>query len=405
MKYLGKILLAAGLAAALPAPALSAGFAVNAQSNSALGTAFAGAGALSEDASNQWYNPATMVALEDAQFSVAAHQLMVNTRFDADAGSNPGDMKDVSDTVPAFYLTQPVGDRTMFGLGVNAPFGSTLEYENNWGGDTYARDTTLRTLNINPSMAYDISSALQVGIGFNYQEIRADLDNAVTRMKGEDKDLGWNAGLRYEPVHGQRLGLAYRSRLNYEINGELTFHNAGALTGTYGADTRVSMPEIWIASYAGNLSESTELLLSMRLTGWGRLDTLTVDHEGPPPLPNPVQEKLKWNDSRMTSVGLRHRLDNDVVLRFGYAREKSTQSRAGKRSALSPDADNRWFSLGVGFQPVYGMTLDLGYAHVMLDDARINRNEDRDGDGTAEQLQGTYELSGNIIGAQLNYRF
>ena len=46
------------------------------------------------------------------------------------------------------------------------------------------------------------------------------------------------------------------------------------------------------------------------------------------------------------------------------------------------------------------MTIDVGYAHIFVEDADINR-----ADKGGVPLKGTYELDADVIGAQLSYRF
>ena len=44
------------------------------------------------------------------------------------------------------------------------------------------------------------------------------------------------------------------------------------------------------------------------------------------------------------------------------------------------------------------MSFDVGYAHLFIDDAPINRES-----ATGDVLRGNYELSVDIISAQFNY--
>ncbi|HAB06376.1 MAG TPA: long-chain fatty acid transporter, partial [Alcanivorax sp.] len=106
-----------------------------------------------------------------------------------------------------------------------------------------------------------------------------------------------------------------------------------------------------------------------------------------------------WEDTTRYSAGVRHTLQNDTVLRFGLAKEESTQS-SDNRSAISPDSDRIWATIGAGFKPAENLSIDVAYAHIFVDDADIYK------DGRAPAvLDGTYELDANVIGAQLNYQF
>ena len=398
MKYYHKTLLAAGVAAALPTGALAAGFGVAEQSTSALGSAFAGAGALSENPSNQWYNPATLSRLDGTQASLSASQVMIDTTFDDANTSRPGDFEDVNATIPSLYFSSALNDRTTFGLGVNAPFGTLLEYEDSWGGDSYATKSDFQSLNVNPSFAFEVTSTMQFGIGLNYQKIEADLDNAVSRLEGKDKGLGWNTGVLFEPADGQRLGLSYRSKIDYNLKGDVTDKTRRGQP-TIPASANFTTPETWNLSYAGDVSEQSQILFSAQHREWSRLDALIVR----PALGGTRTEEFDWDDSQRYSLGFRHTLNSGTVLRAGYAHETSTQDSAQNRSARVPDNDRDWFTLGATLTPVENMSVDLSYAHVMVDDADIDLPAEpslgRPG------LEGTYELTANIVSAQLNYKF
>ena len=129
-----------------------------------------------------------------------------------------------------------------------------------------------------------------------------------------------------------------------------------------------------------------------------------VNHQGPtPPFPNPSTEDFDWDKSQRYSLGFRHTLNNDTVLRAGYAHETTTQDDPEKRSARGPDNNRDWLTLGATFNPVERMSIDLGYAHVLVDDADVDR-EPEPSQGLPG-LEGTYELTANIVSAQLNYKF
>ncbi|NQY84257.1 MAG: transporter [Alcanivorax sp.] len=392
--------------------AAASGFGVSYQSVSAMGTAYAGSAVLSEDATNQWYNPATLAGLNTAEVSIAAHQVWIDTSFKANGASGPGDFEDVEPFVGSVFMAMPFNDRVTFGLGINAPFGTKIEYEDNWGnalsptgvpaaGDFYAQTSDVQTINVNPAVGIQITDNLRLGAGVNYQQIEADIENAATRLEGDDDAYGWNVGLTYSPDEYNHFGVAYRSEISYDIDGDITFKpaSAGPFAGQYSGKTSLDLPAVLQLSYAGDLTDRTQLLLGVERTDWSSLDRLVIDHSGPAPLPNPAIEEFGWDDTTRYSAGVRHTLHNDTVLRFGLAKEESTQS-SDNRSAISPDSDRIWATIGAGFNPTDNLSIDVAYAHIFVDDADIYK------DGRAPAvLNGTYELDADIIGAQLNYQF
>ena len=429
MKIRGALIAGSVLSLASGTVAAS-GFGVSYQSVSAMGTAYAGSAVLSEDATNQWYNPATLAGLNTAEVSIAAHQVWIDTSFKANGASGPGDFEDVEPFVGSAFLAMPFNDRVTFGLGINAPYGTKIEYEDNWGnanggpssaffpttGDPYAQTSDVQTININPAVGIQITDNLRLGAGVNYQQIDADIENAATRLEGDDDAFGWNVGLTYSPDESNHFGVAYRSEISYDIDGDITFKPGafpgvpGAivdqLAGQYSGETGLDLPAVLQLSYAGDLTDRTQLLLGVERTDWSSLDRLVIEHDGTQTalggaasLPNPAIEEFNWEDTTRYSAGVRHTLQNDTVLRFGLAKEESTQS-SDNRSAISPDSDRIWATIGAGFKPTENLSIDVAYAHIFVDDADIYKDS-----RAPAVLDGTYELDADIIGAQLNYQF
>jgi len=396
MKKTGALLIgsALGLAAG---QTMASGFGVSYQSVSAMGTAYAGAAVLSENASNQWYNPATLAGLKKTELSLALHQVWVDTNFEADGAAGPGNLDDIEPFIGSGFLAVPIGETMTFGLAITSPFGTKVEYENNWGnalspvgpfsGDFYSTESDLQTININPSLGIQLTDNLNVGLGVSYQTLDADIENAGTRLEGDDDTYGWNLGLTYSPDDNNHFGVAYRSKMKFEVDGDITFKPAvaGPLAGTYSGSADVDLPASLQLSYAGDLSDRTQILLGVEWMEWSSLDELSIDHVAPAPLPNPAVENFDWENTARYSLGLRHGVSESTVLRFGVAMEESTQG-TDNRSAISPDSEKVWATIGAGFD-------------VFVDDADINRVD------KGVPLLGTYELDADIIGAQLSYRF
>jgi long-subunit fatty acid transport protein len=127
--------LAAALAAAILTPCLArgAGYGIYEQGAAVLG--MAGAGTVSvHDASADFYNPAAMVALEGQQVYFGGTWLSTHVSF-AGIDPYPGfgtteKMKTGAFFPPEFYCTRHFGAKWAGGIGVNAPFGLGVDWEN-----------------------------------------------------------------------------------------------------------------------------------------------------------------------------------------------------------------------------------------------------------------------------------
>ena len=140
-----RVSLAALLAATAigPGTAGASGFALLEQSASRLGTAFAGTAAAADDATTLFFNPAGMTLIEGNQLAAGlASGIEITSEF-SNAGSTAAFGQPSGGTggdaggwnfVPGVYLTTPLTDDVTIGLGINAPFGLQLVYEDGWVG-------------------------------------------------------------------------------------------------------------------------------------------------------------------------------------------------------------------------------------------------------------------------------
>src|ERR1700686_1283750 len=126
------VLLAAGHAGL----AYSSAFALQEQSGSGLGNAFAGGAASAEDAATIFTNPAGMSRLTGMQAVAAGSLICLQAKFSDNGslpaafqtlGGNGGDAGSCT-VIPALYLAAPINSQWSVGIGVNVPFGLKTEY-------------------------------------------------------------------------------------------------------------------------------------------------------------------------------------------------------------------------------------------------------------------------------------
>lgn len=389
---------------------------------SGLGNAYAGSAAVAEDASTVFFNPAGMTLLpgRNVAFSVdlVRPQAEFSNRgsvaaFGQAVGGNGGDAGDWAG-IPAGYMTWQLTDRVFAGLGVGAPFGLKTHYDDNWAGRFHAVKSEIKTVNINPSIAFKVSDVFSVGLGVNFQRIDADLTNAVNtvalagagtsalgRIKGDDTAWGWNVGAMWQVSDTTRLGATYRSKIDYKLEGTARFTGSAAafLNGARGGDVTadVEMPDTATFSVAQKISDRWTMLGDVSWTGWSTLQKLEVNRvDGV----NVTTEELKWRDTWRVAFGGTYAYTDALSLKFGLAWDQ-TPVRDTARLPRVPDEDRVWLSFGVQWRPDAMSAVDVGYAHLFVKDARISANG-----GTAKGLLvGEYDNAVNILGVQYSTRF
>ncbi len=427
--------------------AQASGFAIIENSATGMGNAFAGGSAIAEDASTVYFNPAGMMRLQGSQLVGAIHVIDPEADFDNEGSTLwTGGLMSGSDDdggevgyVPNLYFTHRVDESLALGIGVNAPFGLTTDYSDKWVGRYTAIKSKLVTLNINPSFAYRVNEQFSFGAGVSFQYADVELTNALDtgticlatagpaacgglgiatpgdlaldgrqKLTGDDWSQGWNLGALYEPTEALRFGLAYRSKVDFKIDGKVKFQNnqvfednvipglGGAFTNQ-DATARLSLPESASVSAVADISDEWTLMGDVTWTRWSRFEELTVKFKSGQPTSTIPED---WDDSYRYSIGARYQRDK-LTLRTGVAYDETPIKGREERTPRIPGNDRTWLSFGVGYQILENTKLDFGYAHLFVDDTKIENTDASFG----HTVKGEYEATVDIYSLQVTYNF
>lgn len=242
----------------------AAGFYIQEQSVSGFGTSFAGQSAIARDASILFYNPSGITHLDGKQMNIGLNFISPHAELDdvgstitdpnvaggaaqalnavagigaLDDGGNPGSIS----TVPNFYYAQPFTEdnKWWLGFGISAPFGLGSEYNDDFFGRFLSTKTKLQTIDFQPTIAYQATDWLSIGVSAIIEKAYANMFQNVyvaaaaggprqinTNLKGNDWSLGYNVGVTIEPREDTKIGLDYRSAISHTIVGEFVVEDA-----------------------------------------------------------------------------------------------------------------------------------------------------------------------------------
>jgi long-chain fatty acid transport protein len=410
-----------------PFAANAAGFALIEQSASGMGNAFAGGSAAAEDASTIYFNPAGMTYIEGMQAVGALHLIKPNAEFNNN-GSIPGDFPgpspvrplgntggDAGDLafVPNAYFKMDYSDNIKLGIGVNAPFGLKTEYDNGWIGRFQALKSEVKTVNINPAVAFKVNDQLSLGFGVSAMWAQATLTRAVNfptgegsvKIKGDDWGFGYNLGAIYQITPDTRVGMAYRSKIDQHLEGDVAFvrtaliPNAGN-TADSAVTASISLPENFSLSAFSKLNDTWDLMGDVTWTHWSRFKELKIVRNngaivGGAPTPE------NWENTMRYSVGVNYHYSDVIKLRAGLAYDEEA-IKDQFRTARIPGNDRKWLSLGAGWQIAPTSKVDVGYSHLFISSAKIDDNQVASGSG---RLTGSYDGSVDILSMQFTHNF
>ena len=208
------------------ADAQAAGFALYEHSASALGTAFAGQAVVAQDASTIFANAAGLTEVKGTQAVVNATVISSSATFTNSSGVQQGGDAGGIVLVPSMYLATDISHNVKAGIGVFGPYGLKSEWQAGWAGSSQGILSDAKTVNVNPTVAWKMTDKLSVGVGIDYQYLKATLSSGelgyIASLEGHDAAWGYNVGLLYQATPATRIGLSYRSAVRHHVTGTLT---------------------------------------------------------------------------------------------------------------------------------------------------------------------------------------
>lgn len=366
----------------LSLPALAQVPRIQGQGTAASGMANAFA-AQADDPSALHYNPAGMTQLHGVQIMAGALLSGGTTTFTSSSGVNAiGDRNGSLAWPPPAHMyvvanlkdvgISALGDLTA-GIGVTVPFGSLTRWPQDGPFRTVTTFNTLPLLDIKPTLAYQLSHDLSVGLGADiytlsgmFGEGHAEqqsispggLAPAGSKLElfGKDTAAGFNASLLYTALRNgdgspvANVALVYRS--------QATLHLASALLANgskvQDATTTLVLPQVisgGIALWPIRTAEREwKLELDVDYVGWKSVRNLDIRLADGTVIPQPQD----WKNTYAAMVGTEYRWlktesmpDWEVAIRGGYTNQQTQMPDVTFNPAI-PSADVHILSTGVG---------------------------------------------------------
>ncbi len=427
----------AGLCVALQVPngALAGGFQVNELCARCSGSRFAGQGSQASGPATVWFNPAGMAKLDSIQLDASFHYIDATAEFDNLNSTKTNGETAVGRTrsdaagsavVPNFYATWRIDERWAVGLGINAPYGTVTEYDDDWVGRYNALRSEFTTANINPAFAYKVNDWFSIGAGLNAMLITVELTNALdvgsivnyayggggsataglpavsnpptdgfSDVTGDNWGFGWNIGALFSFNDDRtRLGISYRSMVETTMDVTLATSTPAFQVGPIAAppisqeargETTIDIPATVVLGFNHDFNERWTLLAGALWTHWrSTFAKVELDLDSGQKIVQPEN----WDDSWGFQLGGEYNLSERWTFRAGYELDYSPVATADD-TARTPDADKQWLALGFTYTSRFGLAVDFAFSHVIVDNLELTEKEiftEQAGTILAEQL-------------------
>ncbi|WP_249963589.1 porin [Histophilus somni] len=411
-------------------------------SSSGLGRAYAGEAAIADNAAVVATNPALMSLFNTKQFSVGGVyvQSKINMTGDVDVqlmgrevAKGNATKKNVvpAALVPNMYFVAPINDKFAIGAGMNVNFGLKSEYEPSYDAGVFGGTTELTSINLNLSGSYRLAKGLSVGAGLNAIYAKAKIERhagilpralAVTQqpvaanrsslqpntsiIQLQDNNawgFGWNIGAVYEFNQGNRIGIAYHSKvdIDFKDNDALSFKDNQFKKGKGGLT--LHLPDYLEISGFHQLTEKFSMHYSYKYIKWSRLQSLHAVYDDGT---EAFHKDEKFNDSSRVALGATYHVNDKFTLRAGIAYDESAANE--HPSASIPDTDRTWYSLGATYNFTPNLSVDFGFAHLRGKKLQFKETHPVEiRKMKVGEINANYQstASANLYGLNLNYRF
>jgi long-chain fatty acid transport protein len=347
-------------------PVAAGGLYVAEFATSDMGAAGSGSLARGGDAASAMGNPATMTRLDSHQLQMGLAPGVSVVEFDLASdtpvppgGNNGGDQGGFIPLLGSSYVHK-VSDRIRAGMGLFSISGAALSPKGNWAGRRQVTDIQLFSISFVPTVAYQVTDWLSVGLGTGITYATLDWKLKLPgeiKVKLDDLD-DWSAaaivGLLIEPNDKFRVGITYQSETHLKLDGDLKG------LAPAGLDLTLELPlahairadAIWQATDDWAFSFGTAIEL------WSALKDTDVDL-------GPVESEVRlgFKDTWKLRAGVHHQLNESWMVQTGLSYDSSALGKKDRMAALPIDEQWRW---GIGGTYAWSESKTIGFAFQYL---------------------------------------
>lgn len=397
------------LAIALTAGAAHAeGYQVNSLSAKQLGMGHTGV-ALKLGSESMFFNPAGM-AFMDKTLDIS--------------GSFTGIMPTATSTTPdgKKYETDcgtstPIGAHAAFsiydnlkaGVSFYTPYGSSINWTDNWPGAVLNQNVNLKVFTIQPTMSWAITPKLSVGLGAMISWGTVDLNKGLVTAETTDKALplfqllnpslanaqpfgtttpasinlngkaevkvGFNVGAMYDITDRITVGASFRSKMAMKVKaGDASVKYANAVAqGILGetldlinaANFTAEMPAPWVLGLGVSYKPVDRLTLAFdaRLTGWHAYKQLDIEFLAEQLQGYNQNIEKKYKNSWCYSLGAQYAITDRLDARLGLMVDTSPVNKK-YYNPETPGMTKVEPTIGFSFRPTPKLSIDVAFMYV-----------------------------------------
>jgi long-chain fatty acid transport protein len=362
------------------------------------GRAGAGEEAGSGDASDAFFNPASMSRHTESQLMVNGGLVQSKVEFDVDQGSvlnGSGDGGDAGGLVPSgsVFYSRPINATWSAGISVLALTGAVLDYDDDWVGRFEAQDVDLIVIGVIPSVAFKATDKLSFGFAVPVMYSNLELDIAVpsllapgdgegkAKVDGDDVQVAPSVSFHYQFSERTAIGGRATSKFDFDYDGDID----AKYLGEVGVNTELTMAAIARVGLSHEFNDRWSGYATLGWDDWSQMDdvVLSTNNRG-------VSLPRDWHDTYHSALGADYRLDDQWTLRAGIAYDTSPTNGSDRTADMPLDEQFR-YAIGADYLRDSGMKVSGSLVYADYGDAEIDNSGDRRVRGFSGEYQ-TNEL-------------
>ncbi len=461
-----RLVASAAVVVAMPGALQGQGFQVNEHGTCVMARAGTGVASACRDGSAIYFNPAGIAGMSGITVSGGATLIIAQGTFTDDATGQSTSLDNKPIPVLHAYVVYPITDQLTAGFGTFVPYGLGTSWPIDFEGRFSSYDADLRSIYLQPTLAYKINDHFAIGAGFDFVigslelNRRVDLSEAPvpglpagttfgqlgipfhtefadTKLRATGATgIGGNFGIWVRPIDRLSFGVRYLTRVKLDYDGTATFDpvstgitlpagnpfmvpggtplddvvmaafSAGAPLADGDVTTTIRMPDQVVAGVAVDVTSSLKLLADWQWVNWSVFDVLVAEFSN---ATTPALElEQAYEDTHGFRFGFDWTANEQWNIRGGYLHHQGA-APPQTVTPLLPEGARNEVTGGFGIKLSEKFTVDLAYQYILQDDRRGRVREVPPGT-SADQVvsdinSGLYKSHAHLLGATFTTRF
>lgn len=346
--------------------------------------AMAHTSAHAEDASVAFFNPAGMSFIP-SKLSIVAGGFGASNKvtfqnlntLQSTETDNP-----LGTPIYAAVAYKPI-DKLSIGFSFTTPFGSTIQWPNDWEGREMVQKMELKSFYFQPMVSVKLAPWMSFGASYIYAKGKVDWDKAVTQFGGElnindEKAVGhgYGFGFYFRPDEKLDVSVAYRSPVDMKAkNGTATFRfPSQSIYPLLGLDNSgqdqftatLPLVEEYTIGLTYKITPRWLVSADFNYHGWERYGKLTLDFANAPvgnqTDPTVLVTPKNFKNAKTFRLGTQYMFNDMIFGRLGAYYDESPYSDENFIPE-TPSFNTYVITGGVGFKlKQFGVDIAGGYA-------------------------------------------